>query len=285
MPKHVILAALLLLGTALAGCGASSAATHPSRAPSPSTVTASATTLHYIANEVDVPAAMKLGFTLVDVSSKAEADALPDGVRGLMWVGEKCPTMADAAFKATIDRMAADGKVFGYYLSDEPQCDTGPAALASRADYVRQASSGNQVSFFLEDNMADNQEYSAAATHADLIGLDPYPCSTAHPHCQFSQVADEVAAAKRAGWTQCQIVPVFQYFSDSYYNLPTAAQEQRLLDAWARQVPSPVFDYAYSWGTQDGLLTQALSASPKLQAVAAQHNRATGPTPTRGCGS
>src|SRR5205823_6532197 len=56
------------------------------------------------------------------------------------------------------------------------------------------------------------------------------------------------------------------------YTLPTASQEQQIMSTWAPLVPNPVFDYAYSWGTQNS--DQALEGSTALQTVFEAHNTA-----------
>src|SRR5207249_11728454 len=81
-----------------------------------------------------------------------------------------------------------------------------------------------------------------------------------------------------AGIPRDSIVPVYQAFgagnwSDDgggQYTLPTPSQEEQILAVWAPLVPNPVFDYAYSWGTQNA--DQALEDSPALQAVFSAHN-------------
>jgi hypothetical protein len=75
-------------------------------------------------------------------------------------------------------------------------------------------------------------------------------------------------------------VPVYQAFggggwSDDgggKYTLPTDSQERQILATWAPLVPHPVFDYAYSWGTQNS--DQALGTSSVLQALFLLHNLA-----------
>src|SRR5207247_4122277 len=52
--------------------------------------------------------------------------------------------------------------------------------------------------------------------------------------------------------------------------LPPASQERQILATWGPLVPNPVFDYAYSWGTQNS--DQALEGSTTLQAVFSAHN-------------
>jgi hypothetical protein len=73
-------------------------------------------------------------------------------------------------------------------------------------------------------------------------------------------------------------VPVYQAFGGGSfvddgggsYQLPTAAQESEILSTWGSLVPTPVFDFVYSWGVQDG--DQALSGSPALQSIFLAHN-------------
>jgi hypothetical protein len=73
--------------------------------------------------------------------------------------------------------------------------------------------------------------------------------------------------------------PLYQAFgggnypddAKGYWVLPTAAQERQLLAAWAQLVPDPKFDYAYSWGSQQG--DTAMSQSPALQAVFTAKNK------------
>src|SRR5436309_11819642 len=89
-----------------------------------------------------------------------------------------------------------------------------------------------------------------------------------------------VAAAQTAGIPIGSMVPVYKAFggggwSDDgggQYTLPTASQEQQIMSTWAPLVPNPVFDYAYSWGTQNS--DQALEGSTALQAVFEAHNTA-----------
>jgi hypothetical protein len=87
-----------------------------------------------------------------------------------------------------------------------------------------------------------------------------------------------VTAAESEGIPLADIVPVYEAFGGGTwvddgggsYQLPTAAQESEILSTWASLVPTPVFDYAYSWGVQDGDLS--LSGSPSLQSVFLAHN-------------
>jgi hypothetical protein len=232
---------------------------------------AATTDNHYISNLDDSTAPKKLGFTIFDTgSSRAEIAALPDGVRALVWLGEKCPTRADAAFRRTVDRLAHKARVFGYYLSDEPhvdECPGGPAALATRARYIRRASGGTQRSFIVLDkhnsNYKDYTAFRPQVTRVSLVGLDAYPCNVDSATCEFSKINERVNAATKRNFPLRKIVPVYQAFgqentSDPYYRLPTAQELNRILARWAKLVPNPRMDYTYSWGNQG-------SANPTLK--------------------
>ncbi len=244
----------------------------------PSGQAVSPTTKHFITNLHGSTAPAALGFDVFDTGASTVA-SLPNGVSGVVWLGQKCPTVADAAFRATVDQLASSPKVFGYYLSDEPHvsdCPGGAAALRSRADYIRSRTAGSQKSFIVLSRTTDYSAFSPANSHVDLVGLDPYPCSTASPTCPVRKITDKVVAALDAGIPQSAIVPVFQAFgqerlSGGYYRLPTAAQMSAMQAEWHRLVPSPVMDYAYGWGNQSSS-NPTLVDSADLQKVFAAHN-------------
>jgi hypothetical protein len=55
------------------------------------------------------------------------------------------------------------------------------------------------------------------------------------------------------------------------YVLPSASQMQHIFARWDALIPAPVFDFAYSWGSQNG--DSALAGSPELQAVFLRRNQ------------
>jgi len=264
--KLTLGAVLLGLLTSIAVVLTGSSGAAPAQAQTP--------TRHFLANLKGSTAPFSLGYNLADQSSVSALSTLPAGVQAVFWLGQKCPAPADATFKAKIDALASNPKVFAYYLSDEPHiadCPGGPAALRSRADYIRTASAGRQKSFVVLSKVADYKAFAPASSHVDLIGLDPYPCSIAHPQCDLSKIGEKLSAAQAAGIPLSTIVPVYQAFGQErtashYYNLPTATQEHAMLTEWHRLVPSPVMDYTYGWGNQTSA-NPTLVDSPALQKV------------------
>src|SRR5437016_9030032 len=229
------------------------------------------------------------GFNLADVSSVSELDSLPSGVKGLVWLG-LC-NGADSSFINAVRPFIGHPKLFGFYVMDEPDPtgQWGPlctaAHLMAEADWIHANVPGAQT-FIVMMNFNTSvaptyaNTYNPGNSHIDLYGIDPYPCRTETNGCDYDMITVAVAAAKSSGIPLGSIVPVYQAFGGGSwaddgggkYTLPTSSQAQQIMSTWAPMVPNPVFDYAYSWGTQSS--DQALEGSPALQAVFAAHNAA-----------
>lgn len=249
-------------------------------------------TLHFASNgNFDatgsyLPAAA--GFNLADVNSPAQVDSLPDGVKGLVWVGQ-C-NGADARFQDTIRPFIGNEKLFGFYLMDDPD-PTGQHFSLCTADNLKvesdwiHANVPGAKTFILLMTMTSSRTpsfrdtYNPANSHVDLYGIDPYPCRTELNGCDYHQIDRYVAAAESAGVPRDNMVPVYQTFGGGYwiddgggrYILPTANQLQQIMARWDALIPAPVFDFAYSWGSQKG--DSALAGSLELQAVFLRRNR------------
>ena len=224
------------------------------------------------------------GFNLADVSSVGEADALPAGVRALVWVGS-CAG-ATSTFRATVDAFAGHPRLFGFYLVDEPYPSSCPAAnLKAESDWVHAHVPG-ALTFVVLTNLGSATSpsylnaYSAANTDIDLAGLDAYPVRSELPEPDYREIVLRVAAAEAAGWPLVSLVPVYQAFgggsekddAGGHWVLPTVEQERHLLADWGAALPHPVFDYAYSWGSQSGDI--GLDGSLALRSVFQEKNAA-----------
>ena len=257
----------------------------PAPAPAPS---GPHTSEHFTANgnlsgSTYVPGAD--GFNVADVSSNDLVAALPAGVKGLVWIGS-CDG-ATPSFQSTVQSFVGDPRVFGFYLMDEPNPSSCSAAnLKAESDWIH-ANDPGTYTFIIELDLSSSNhptyqgDYNPANSDIDLYGLDPYPCRSENPAsapCAYSWLGLAVTAAEAAGIPLADIVPVYQAFGGGAwvddgggsYQLPTAAQESAILATWESLVPTPVFDYAYSWGTQNG--DQPLAATPSLQSVFLAHN-------------
>ncbi|MBZ9800099.1 calcium-binding protein, partial [Mesorhizobium sp. ES1-4] len=246
------------------------------------------TTLHYTSGSgglgTNIAAA---GFNLVDVQSVAQLNALPAGMKGLVWLDEVNGT--SASFIQKVTPFIGNPNLYGFFLVDEPD-PTGKwgtyasaANLMAESDWIHSHLPGAKT-FITMMNMGSSAHpdftntYNPANTHIDYYGLDPYPVRTGTTTIDYNMIDRAVTAAVASGIPVSQIVPVYQTFGGGSYTtdtggryvMPTASQEQTMMDHWASLDPSPAFDYAYAWGSQQG--DTALGSDPTLQAFFLQHN-------------
>jgi hypothetical protein len=231
-----------------------------------------------------------VGFNLAEVNNVTQLNSLPEGVKGLVWVG-KCKGV-HASFLSAIRPYIGNAKLFGFYLMDDPD-PTGVYRPLCTADNLKaesdwiHANVPGAKTFILLMPMSSSKtpsftgSYNLTNSHVDLFGIDPYPCRTELNGCDYNMIDRYVAAAESWGLPRDNMVPVYQAFGGGKwvddgggrYALPTVSQLQQILARWQRLVPTPVFDYAYSWGSQNADV--ALESSADLQAVFLRHNNAT----------
>jgi hypothetical protein len=227
------------------------------------------------------------GFNLADVNTPKELGSLPAGAKGLAWVG-KCGGV-DSGFLSTVRAYLGKSNLFGFYLMDDPvpgialfgRCTV--EHLRAEADWIHANAPGVKT-FIVLMNMSSSKApsfvdlYRPANSHVDLFGFAPYPCRTELKRCDFDMIDRYVAAAEASGVPRDRMVPVYQAFGGvaddggGRYFLPSPAEEQQILARWQQLVPAPAFDYAYSWGAQQGDV--ALDSAAGLQTLFAQHNNA-----------
>ncbi len=204
-------------------------------------------THHLLLNTHGDSSGQSLGYDVFDTGPSL--GKVPAGAQGMVWVGDgqKTPTRPGVAFKSVVNRLAHNGRVFGYYVADEPDLGAGgAAALRARCDYIRKASGGAQLSMIALYRRREFRRYNKAATHCDLVAVVAYPDSV--NGLALSTINEKVRWAKRGGWPEASLVPAYQAFRDQYYRMPGPRQEHRILRRWHRLIPDPVLDYTYSWG-------------------------------------
>jgi hypothetical protein len=230
----------------------------------------------------------KVGFDLADVSNRGQLDRLPDGVKGLVWMG-LCAG-ADKIFVEFARTVIDHPKLFGFYLMDDPDPTGGwrPSCKASdlraESDWIH-ARRRDAMTFVALMNLGSwaapdyGGEYAPEKSHVDLFGVSPYPCRANWPQCDYGMIDRFVAAAARAGIPLARVVPIYQAFggggwradSAGQFRLPSPTEMEVMFERWRQLTPAPVFDYVYSWGVQKG--DDSLIGSAPLQEVFAAHNR------------
>lgn len=234
------------------------------------------------------------GFNLADVSSLSVLNALPAGVKGLVYLG--ATSGADAAFQAKVAPFMGNPKLYGFFLVDEPiPTNAGgtvtPANLKAESDYIHAHFPGVKTFITLYNEgppttpVFGPNNFNANNTGIDLFGIGSYPVRPEFSGgVNYTVINAGVSAAVASGISVSAIVPIYQAFgatSGAYvsWGIPTAAQLSALISVWATLTPNPAFDMAYSWGTQQGDL--ALATLPALQAVFSAQYMSSAPTSTR----
>lgn len=227
-----------------------------------------------------------VGFNVADVSGADEIASLPADVKALVWIGT-CKG-ADAKFQAAIKPFISKAsKILAFYLMDEPD-PTGKwaplcsaANLKAESDYIHATIPGSKT-FIVMMNMGENAKpdfmntYNYANTHIDYFGLDPYPCMKEFGGCNYNTIVSTVAAARKQGITDAQIIPVYQAMGGGGYDawlVPSADDARQMLSTWKTALKTAAFDYVYAWGQQEG--DTALESLPRVQEVFKVHNAQT----------
>jgi SAM-dependent methyltransferase len=235
----------------------------------------------------------KVGFNVADVSAARQINSLPHSVKALVWVGQ-CRGV-DTTFLKTVQPYIGSPNLLGFFLMDDPD-PTGryyplctAENLKAESDWIH-ANVPSAKTFVVLMKLSSSKApsfintYNPANSHVDLFGIDPYPCRTELKDCDYDMIDRYVAAAEAWGIPRSIMVPVYQTFGGGNwmddgggkYILPTVGQMRRILDRWGTLAPTPVFDFAYSWGSQNA--DEALEGSPDLQSVFSLHNNnASGP--------
>ena len=227
--------------------------------------------LHFVANvRRDFHAAAAAGFNLIDVGTIAALTALPEGTKGIYWLGNgyntKCEWQkSDTELQRIVTTIKSHPKFSGiYFISDEPHpagCPDAPQRVTERSAMIHAFDASAKTFIVVLNNAADPYEFARMKDAADYIGVNPYPCNLKNEQteCDYRALEKRIDQALAAGIPTTRIVPVFQAFGQScaatnqrYYRLPSAAETRKMLAIWDAKVPigDRPFDMAYSWGSQ-----------------------------------
>jgi chitodextrinase len=255
---------------------ATAACAAPAPAPQPG-----APKYRHIYNSGSDPAIAQNGWNLIDVSSKSVADALPSGARALYWVGDydnsTCSwQISDSAVTSDVQRMVGDAKIFGYFISDEPNpyaCPNAPAQHKARTDLIHSIDPTKPTVIVLDSNGFTSMGSSDAIDQIPLwkgtatyIGLDPYVCYSWSSTCDYARIDANIAAADAAGINYWGVV---QAFNDSSWRWPTTAELQHILGQWAASNESGYMTFAWTWAGN------SLTGEPTLLDTLKQFNNGT----------
>jgi len=249
--------------------------------------------LHFAVNlRGDYAGAASVGFNLADVSTQSALNALPEGMKGVYWLGNGYNTtctwrLSDRQIVETVKAIKDHLKFSGiYYISDEPHpalCPDAPQRLSERTTLIHSLDPRGKTFILVLNGSAAPTEFAQMKDSADYIGVDPYPCNLKNEltGCNYTALRKRIDQALAAGIPTTRIVPVFQTFGQActdsgknYYRLPTVAETETMLGVWDEKVPveDRPFDMVYSWGEQPTLACPTLqrasgSSYPDLRSV------------------
>jgi Calcineurin-like phosphoesterase/Purple acid Phosphatase, N-terminal domain len=200
--------------------------------------------------------AAAIGFNLLDVDAKAEADTLPRGARGLYWLGDylNAPTCdwekPAEAIAAKVRAAKGDPKIWGYYFSNEPDPFGCPSAIAqhrARARLIKAIDPRAVTYVSLDMNWREQalDQLPRWRGVADYVGLNPYICFRGRQRCDFRWLDRVIAAADRAGLAYFGHIQAFQA---EEWRWPSPAELTTMLERWARSGQKGYAVFTWSWG-------------------------------------
>jgi len=238
--------------------------------------------LHFTVNlRGDYTGAASACFNLSGVSNLSALRALPEGMKGVYWLGNgynlECSwRLSDRQIANAVLAIKDNPKFSGiYYISDEPhpgRCPDAPQRLAERTALIHSLDPRGRTFVVVLNGSYAPTEFAQMKDAADYIGVDPYPCNVRNEltGCAYAALRQRIDQALGAGIPTTRIVPVFQAFGQvctgsdrryaAYYRLPTVAETEAMLAIWDEKVPvkDRPFDMAYSWGKQPTLTCPTL---------------------------
>jgi O-antigen/teichoic acid export membrane protein len=220
-------------------------------------------------------AAAANGWNLLDVGSRAEADTLPKGTRGLVWVGDydnnTCTwQVSNAEIARRLAGAARDPKVAGVFFSDEPDpyaCPDAPAQHRARSRFIHSLDP-RAFTILLADSNSGKQTLSQLHLWrgaADYVALDPYPCYRGAA-CRYGWIASVIRAADEA---RLHYWGVAQAFADDTWRWPTPAEERHMLAQWQASAAVGSMTFSWEWAGH------SLRSQPALLRVLRQWNTGT----------
>lgn len=230
--------------------------------------------LHLTVNlDGDYTGAASVGFNLADVATQLALRALPEGMKGVYWLGNgynlECSWRLNDKQVSNIVLALKDNPKFSgiYFISDEPHpaiCPDAPQRVAERSALIRSLDPRARTFIVVLNSSSAPTEFSQLKDSADYIGVDPYPCNLKNEvtGCNYAALRERIDQALAAGILSTRIVPVFQTFGQicissrgkksPYYRLPTLVETEMMVGIWDEKAPvkDRPFDMAYSWGKQ-----------------------------------
>jgi acid phosphatase type 7 len=179
----------------------------------------------------------QLGYNLIDVATKSEADATPPGTLGQVWLWDYDNTtcnweLDDATISARVSAMANDPKVAGFYFANESDPIQCPNAIQQHRDRNALIKSLAPTKYTILAVDSNWREHFATQVPmwkgvADYIDYNPYICYVGKP-CDFAWLDTVLKAAEANG--NPYFIALQAFSEGSEWRWPTGAEEKQMLD-------------------------------------------------------
>jgi hypothetical protein len=201
---------------------------------------------------------------------REDLDALPSGVKGMVWVGNYDNSICDWQksddwIRSHLAAIKGHPAIAMYYLADVPHiwdCPTLPQQMKARSDLVHSIDPGPPT-FVLIEPRANENPYAPYVGTTDIIGADRYPCSY-KDGCVMSLIDDTIALLEDAHapryWASLQA------FADSTHRMPTPDELREEFRRWGASRADGVLAFSWNFGTD------TLDNHPELVAVLTEEN-------------
>ena len=182
----------------------------------------------------------EFGYNLIEVFSKAEADATPAGTQGQVWLQDydnsTCTwELTDAQITTLVSAMANDPKVSGFYFSNEPDpfaCPNAPAQHKARSNLIHLLAPTKYTLIGLDANWRDhfNKYGSMWVGTADYLNYNPYICFGSNTStCDYAWLDHVLSVAQSLPQPYFVSLQAFKS-SDGWWRWPTALEEAQMLN-------------------------------------------------------
>jgi hypothetical protein len=221
----------------------------------------------------------KYGYNLIDVTTKAEADAVPAGTLAQVWLFDYSNTScswekSDSYIRDVVSSMAGDPKVAGFYFSNEPDpfaCPNAPQQHKDRNGLIKSLAPTKYTVIGIDGNWRDHFDrygtmWSGAA---DIVNYNPYVCFEGQSDCDWAWYDHVIKTAQSnfASTRQKYSIAVQAFRERGEWRWPTAAEEARMLSRLKDPLLTGMREYmTFSWDWQNDPLLNHPAVLAEIQA-------------------
>jgi calcineurin-like phosphoesterase family protein len=227
-------------------------------------------------NRVDQSQMRSYGYNLIDVSTPSEADAVPPGTKGQVWLYDYDNTTctwekSDAYITNIVSQLAHDPRVAGFYFSNEPDpfaCPNAPRQHRERNALIKSLAPDKYTLIGIDANWRQHFDRygSMWVGAADYVNYNPYICYERDTTtCDFAWLDHVLKTAQSL--PQPYFVALQAFREQGEWRWPTASEEARMLNRLRDPALTGLRGYmTFSWDWQSDPLRNHQDVLAEIQA-------------------